>query len=58
MLGKYYREPERSGPLPFHLLGVLARSMRVDHFVSDVGDVVYYKTDPQMSPGLKKTENL
>lgn len=48
MLGKYYREPERSGPLPFHLLGILARSMRVDHFVSDVGDIVYYQTDPQM----------
>jgi len=50
VLGKYYREPEKSGPLPFHLLGALARSMRVDHFVSDIGDVVYYQADPQLSP--------
>jgi len=50
VLGKYYKEPQKSGPLPFHLLGVLARSMRVDHFVSDIGDVVYYQTDPQLSP--------
>ncbi|KAJ6810840.1 omega-3 fatty acid desaturase, chloroplastic-like [Iris pallida] len=49
VLGKYYREPEKSGPLPFHLLGVLARSLRIDHFVSDTGDVVYYQTDPQLS---------
>ncbi|KAL5225805.1 hypothetical protein ABZP36_012444 [Zizania latifolia] len=45
VLGKYYREPEKSGPLPLHLFGVLLRSLRVDHFVSDVGDVVYYQTD-------------
>ncbi|XP_006664265.1 fatty acid desaturase DES3-like [Oryza brachyantha] len=45
VLGRYYREPEKSGPLPLHLFGVLLRSLRVDHFVSDVGDVVYYQTD-------------
>ncbi|XP_020101305.1 fatty acid desaturase DES3-like [Ananas comosus] len=49
VLGKYYREPEKSGPLPLHLFGVLMRSLRVDHFVSDVGDVVYYQTDPQLT---------
>nr|CAD1841924.1 unnamed protein product [Ananas comosus var. bracteatus] len=45
VLGKYYREPERSGPFPLHLFGVLARSLNVDHYVSDAGDVVYYQTD-------------
>ncbi|KAJ6819437.1 omega-3 fatty acid desaturase, chloroplastic-like [Iris pallida] len=49
VLGKYYREPEKSGPLPFHLLGVLARSLRIDHFVSDTGGIVYYQPDPQLS---------
>lgn len=48
MLGKYYREPEKSRPLPVHLFGVLVKSMRIDHFVSDVGDVVYYQTDPNL----------
>ncbi|GJM88208.1 hypothetical protein PR202_ga04242 [Eleusine coracana subsp. coracana] len=45
VLGRYYREPEKSGPLPLHLFGVLLRSLRMDHFVSDHGDVVYYQTD-------------
>ncbi|CAN6330137.1 unnamed protein product [Urochloa humidicola] len=45
VLGRYYREPQKSGPLPLHLFGVLLRSLRVDHFVSDHGDVVYYQTD-------------
>ncbi|KAF6147024.1 hypothetical protein GIB67_036743 [Kingdonia uniflora] len=53
VLGKYYREPKKSGPLPFHLLGNLVRSLRRDHYVSDTGDVVYYQTDPQL---LKKLE--
>ncbi|KAH7656785.1 Fatty acid desaturase N-terminal protein [Dioscorea alata] len=48
VLGKYYREPEKSGPLPVHLFGVLVKSLRIDHFVSDVGDVVYYQTDPNL----------
>ncbi|CAL9093128.1 unnamed protein product [Musa textilis] len=54
VLGKYYREPERSGPLPFHLLRVLLRSLRVDHFVSDEGDVVYYQTDPLLHGGRRQ----
>ncbi|KAF0934760.1 hypothetical protein E2562_028618 [Oryza meyeriana var. granulata] len=45
VLGKYYKEPEKSAPLPFHLLGVLAKSLKSDHYVSDTGDVVYYQTD-------------
>ncbi|KAJ6746936.1 TEMPERATURE-SENSITIVE SN-2 ACYL-LIPID OMEGA-3 DESATURASE (FERREDOXIN) CHLOROPLASTIC [Salix koriyanagi] len=49
VFGKYYREPKKSGPLPFHLIGNLVRSMRKDHYVSDTGDVVYYQTDPQHS---------
>ncbi|TYH51930.1 hypothetical protein ES332_D10G315500v1 [Gossypium tomentosum] len=48
VLGKYYREPKKSGPLPFYLLGILIKSMRKDHYVSDIGDVVYYQTDPQL----------
>ncbi|XBH55406.1 fatty acid desaturase DES3 [Aegilops tauschii subsp. strangulata] len=49
VLGRYYREPEKSGPLPLHLFHVLLRSLRVDHFVSDVGDVVFYQTDPSLN---------
>lgn len=55
VLGKYYREPEKSGPLPFHLIGSLIRSLRIDHYVSDTGDVVYYQTDPQLS-GCAKSD--
>lgn len=49
VLGKYYREPEKSGPLPIHLYDVLEKSLRNDHFVSDDGDIVYYQTDPLYS---------
>ncbi|KAJ4827778.1 fatty acid desaturase (DSD1) [Turnera subulata] len=48
VLGKYYREPQRSGPFPVHLFRVLIRSLREDHYVSDTGDVVFYQTDPQL----------
>ena len=51
MLGKYYKEPKKSSPLPFHLLGDLIRSLKKDHYVSDHGDVVYYQTDPKLSSG-------
>uniref|UniRef100_A0ACD5WZ74 Uncharacterized protein n=1 Tax=Avena sativa TaxID=4498 RepID=A0ACD5WZ74_AVESA len=46
VLGKYYREPEKSGPLPFHLLKELSRSLKNDRYVSDTGDVVYYQSEP------------
>lgn len=49
VLGKYYREPKKSGPLPLHLLRVLSKSMKEDHYVSDSGDIVYYQTDPKLS---------
>jgi len=48
VLGEYYREPERSAPIPFHLIKYLLKSMREDHFVSDTGDIVYYQTDPHL----------
>ena len=48
VLGKYYREPRKSIPIPFHLFGILIRSMKQDHYVNDIGDVVYYQTDPQL----------
>lgn len=53
VLGKYYKEPKKSGPLPFYLLGVLIKSMKQDHYVSDTGDIVYYQTDPQLSGSQK-----
>ena len=46
VLGKCYREPKKSWPFPFHLFGILIRSMKQDHYVSDSGDVVYYQKDP------------
>ncbi|EXC43318.1 Omega-3 fatty acid desaturase [Morus notabilis] len=48
VLGKYYREPKKSGPIPFHLIKNLATSIKQDHYVSDDGDIVYYQTDPQL----------
>ncbi|PWA73084.1 sn-2 acyl-lipid omega-3 desaturase (ferredoxin), chloroplastic [Artemisia annua] len=49
VLGKYYREPKKSWPLPFHLIGELITSLKKDHYVSDTGDVLYYQTDPKLS---------
>ncbi|KAK6932997.1 Fatty acid desaturase, N-terminal, partial [Dillenia turbinata] len=46
VLVKYYREPKKSWPLPFPLIGSLTRSMKRDHHVSNTGDVVYNQTDP------------
>ncbi|KAK7321355.1 hypothetical protein VNO77_31921 [Canavalia gladiata] len=48
VLGEYYREPEKSAPIPFHLIKYLIQSMRQDHFVSDIGDIVYYQSDSQL----------
>ncbi|KAH9622374.1 hypothetical protein KSS87_015890 [Heliosperma pusillum] len=48
VLGKYYREPRKSGPLPLHLLDVLKQSMKKDHYVSDTGDIVYYQKHPDL----------
>lgn len=46
ILGDYYRDPKKSGPIPIHLVEPLLKSLKEDHFVSDTGDVVYYQTDP------------
>nr|QFR98376.1 FAD3-4 [Arachis hypogaea] len=48
VLGKYYREPEKSGPLPSHLIKYLLQSIGQDHYVSDNGDIVYYQSDPYL----------
>ncbi|XP_044482722.1 omega-3 fatty acid desaturase, endoplasmic reticulum-like isoform X2 [Mangifera indica] len=48
ILGKYYREPQKSGPIPFHLMKSLVRSLSQDHFVSDFGEIVYYETEPSL----------
>jgi len=53
VFGEYYKEPKKSAPLPFHLLGDLIRSLKTDHFVSDTGDVVYYQTDSQINGSAK-----
>ncbi|KAL6204411.1 hypothetical protein ACLB2K_021679 [Fragaria x ananassa] len=53
VLGKYYREPKKSGPFPFHLINNLVASMSNDHYVSDTGDIVYYQTDPKLYKSLK-----
>lgn len=49
VLGKYYREPAKSGPFPFHLIKNLTKSIKHDHYVSDIGDIVYYQTDHEKS---------
>ncbi|KAI3474216.1 hypothetical protein Pfo_029004 [Paulownia fortunei] len=56
VLGKYYREPKKSGPLPFYLIGDLIRSLKQDHYVTDTGDVVYYQTDPELGGSVKLSE--
>ncbi|KAG0589993.1 hypothetical protein KC19_1G062200 [Ceratodon purpureus] len=45
LLGNYYREPEKSGPLPLHLVPVIVKSFNEDHFVADEGDIVFYQKD-------------
>ncbi|KAI5321694.1 PREDICTED: omega-3 [Prunus dulcis] len=57
ILGKYYREPKKSGPFPVHLIDNLMTSMSNDHYVSDTGDVVYYQTDPKLFKSLKSKSN-
>ncbi|KAG5416175.1 hypothetical protein IGI04_003742 [Brassica rapa subsp. trilocularis] len=54
VLRKCYREPDKSGPLPLHLLRILAKGMKEDHYVRDEGDVVYYKADPNLYGEIKR----
>lgn len=55
VLGKYYREPKRSSPLPVHLIEDLTKSLKQDHYVSDTGDVVYYQRDPRLGNSTKNS---
>lgn len=48
VLGNYYKEPQKSSPIPFHLISDLIRSLEEDHYVSDTGNVVFYQTDPEL----------
>ncbi|NP_001296286.1 omega-3 fatty acid desaturase, endoplasmic reticulum-like isoform X1 [Gossypium raimondii] len=48
VIGKYYREPKKSGPIPFHLIENLVSSMKQDHYVSNSGEIVFYQTDPNL----------
>jgi omega-3 fatty acid desaturase (delta-15 desaturase) len=49
VLGEYYREPEPSpGWFPTHLIEPMVRSFNRDHYVSDEGDIVFYKKDPSI----------
>ncbi|GFP80599.1 omega-3 fatty acid desaturase endoplasmic reticulum [Phtheirospermum japonicum] len=48
VLGDYYREPRKSGVIPFHLIPSLVESIQSDHYVSDSGDIVYYQTDDKI----------
>ncbi|KAJ8448321.1 hypothetical protein Cgig2_021949 [Carnegiea gigantea] len=52
IMGKYYKEPKKSaGPFPFHVIGIFLEALRINHFVSDSGDIVYYETDPHLTIG-------
>lgn len=53
VLGNYYREPRKSGPIPLHLVPALLKSLGRDHYVSDNGDIVYYQTDDELFPAKK-----
>ncbi|KAI5066107.1 hypothetical protein GOP47_0018731 [Adiantum capillus-veneris] len=45
VLGKYYREPEKSLPFPVHLWKVLTKSFSEDHYVDDEGEILFYRKD-------------
>ncbi|KAL9140913.1 hypothetical protein ABFS82_14G068900 [Erythranthe guttata] len=53
VLGEYYREPKKSGPIPIHLVQSLVDSIQHDHYVSDTGDVVFYQTDDKQFSSTK-----
>ncbi|XP_062210900.1 omega-3 fatty acid desaturase, chloroplastic-like [Phragmites australis] len=56
VLGKYYKEPKKSGLLPFHLFGVLVESLKRDHYVGDTGDVVYYQSDSKTNTSEQNSD--
>ncbi|KAL7095315.1 hypothetical protein ACP275_10G016100 [Erythranthe tilingii] len=53
VLGKYHRDPKKSGPLPFYLVANFVRSLKRDHYITDNGDVVDYQTDPEIRASVK-----
>lgn len=55
VLGKYYREPIKSGPIPVYLFKILVSSMARDHYVKDDGEVVFYQTDPNIFDSKKSS---
>ena len=57
VLGKYYREPKKSGPFPTHLFENLARSIKEDHYVDDSGEILYYQTDIELYKSSKSKSN-
>jgi len=57
MLGPYYRVPEKSpGPLPLHLVSILARSFEKDQYVPDKGDVVFYSSQTEEAAAAGKVK--
>ena len=57
VLGKYYREPKKSGPFPSHLFENLVRSIKEDHYVDDSGEILYYQTDIELYKSSKSKSN-
>lgn len=47
-------ELKKSKSLPFHLFGIPTRNLKLDHFVSDTGDIVHYQTDLDLIGDLEK----
>lgn len=45
VLGEYFVEPEKSGPIPFHLIKRFFKGTEECLFVEDEGETVYYKND-------------
>lgn len=43
LMGPYYREPKKSGFLPFHLIGEMIEYVRDCQYVKDEGSIVYYQ---------------
>ena len=57
VMGPYYREPKKSGPIPFHLWETFSAAQARDHYVPDTGDVVFYQVRPALwkGPGCSRS---
>ncbi|CAM9496096.1 unnamed protein product [Phaeothamnion confervicola] len=53
VLGEYYKEPEKSGILPFHLIKQYLKGTQDCIYVPDEGEVVYYQPDDGVLAGKK-----